>query len=70
MAAEASLGAEFLLLAPGRLGAEASGVEEAAETSLGPLRDTGSSELHRDQGDQVEPLQDTGSSELHRDRVE
>lgn len=67
MAAEASLGAEFLLLAPGRLGAEASGVEEAAETSLGPLQDTGSSELHRDL---VEPLQDTGSSELHRDRVE
>lgn len=67
MAAEASLGAEFLLLAPGRLGAEASGVEEAAEMSLGPLQDTGSSELHRDR---VEPLQDTGSSELHRDRVE
>lgn len=67
MAAEASLGAEFLLLAPGRLGAEASGVEEAAETSLEPLQDTGSSELHRDL---VEPLQDTGSSELHRDRVE
>lgn len=67
MAAEASLGAEFLLLAPGRLGAEASGVEEAAETSLGPLQETGSIELHRDR---VEPLQDTGSSELHRDRVE
>lgn len=67
MAAEASLAAEFLLLAPGRLGAEASGVEEAAETSLGPLQDTGSIELHRDR---VEPLQDTGSSELHRDRVE
>lgn len=48
MAAEASLGAQFLLLAPGRLGAEASGAEEAAEPSLGPLKDTGTSELHRD----------------------
>lgn len=49
MAAEASFGALFLLLAPGRLGAEASGEEAAAEPSLGPVKDTGTTtELHRD----------------------
>lgn len=48
MAAEASLGAQFLLLAPGRLGTEASGEGEAAEPSLGPLKDTGATKLHRD----------------------
>lgn len=48
MAADASFGAQFLLLAPGRLGAEGSGEEEAAEPSPGPLKDTGTTELHRD----------------------
>lgn len=48
MAAEVSPGAQFLLLAPGRLGAEAQGEEEAADTSPGPLKDTDTTELHRD----------------------
>lgn len=48
MAADASLGTQFLLLAPGRLGPEASEEEEAAEPSPGPLKDTGTAELHRD----------------------
>lgn len=47
MAAEASLEAQFLLQAPERLEAEASGAKEAAEPSLEPLKDTGTRELHR-----------------------
>lgn len=48
MAAEVSPGAQCLLLAPGRLGAEAQGKEEAAVPSLGPFKDTDTTELHRD----------------------
>lgn len=48
MAVGVSPGAEFLLLAPVRLGAEAQVEEEAAEASLGPLKDTDITELHRD----------------------
>lgn len=48
MAAEASPGAQLLLLAPVRLGTEAPGKEEATEPSLGPPKDTDATELHRD----------------------
>lgn len=46
MAAEVSPGAQCLLLAPGRLGAQ--GEEEAADPSPGPFKDTDTTELHRD----------------------
>jgi hypothetical protein len=43
-----SPGAEFLLLAPIRLGEEAQEEEGAAEESLWPLKDADIIELHRD----------------------